>query len=111
LLRSLTSLLHDPPLQRWDDLGEEALKSTKTRFLNEALPKRTPEFTKFIIWIAGLRGALRAGINARTEHEEQVEVATLATEYTQSAAFYHETLGGHFSFDTFRQILAMNIPQ
>jgi hypothetical protein len=103
--------IEDLPLQDWDDLGEEALKSVKTRFLNEALPKRTPEFSKFIIWIAGLRAALRAGINAHTEHEEQVEVATQATEYTQSALFHHEMLGGHFSFDTFHQILAMNILQ
>ena len=101
--------IDDPPLQHWDDLGEEALKSVKNRFLNEALPKRTPEFSKLIIWIAGLRAALRAGINARTEHEEQAEVAIQAIEYTQPAMFHHETLGGHFSSDAFRQILAMNI--
>ena len=103
--------LDDPPLQCWEALGEVALKAEKKAFLGDALPKRTPEFTKFIIWITGLRGALRAGINARTEHEEQVEVATLTTEYTQSTLFHHETLGGHFSFDTFRQILTMNILQ
>lgn len=101
--------IDDPPLQHWDDLGEDNLKSVKTRFLNEALPKRTPKFSKFVIWIAGLRAALRAGINARTEHEESVEVATQVTEYTQSVVFHHETLGGHFSFDTFRQILTMNV--
>jgi Fungal protein kinase len=101
--------IEDPLLQDWDDLVEEALKSVKTRFLNDALPKRMPEFSPFIIWIAGFRAALRAGINARTEHEEQMEVATQATEYSHSALFHHETLGGHFSFDIFRQILAMNI--
>ena len=72
--------IDNPPSQHWDDLGKEALKSVKIQFLNEALPKITPEFLNFIIWIAGLRATLRAGIITRTEHGEQI--ATVAIECT-----------------------------
>ena len=85
--------IDNPPSQHWDDLGKEALKSVKIQFLNEALPKITPEFLNFIIWI-------ESDIESGYYHPYRAWRAD-ANSYSGHRMY--------LSFDAFRQILAMNI--
>lgn len=96
--------VYDAPLQLWYDLSEEQLRATKALFLSQDLLTPTPAYKGFCSWTLRLRSALRAGINARGTYAE--EVALAANDGLEAPApFDEETLGGHFSFDTFQEIL------
>ncbi|KAJ7718758.1 hypothetical protein DFH07DRAFT_933460 [Mycena maculata] len=91
--------IDNPPFDAWDDLGTEALQTTKRSFLMLPVPDPTSNFLSFNNLNVALRRIFLTGYNART----------FATEESDHS-FANITLGGNVDFDTFQAILGTNLP-
>jgi hypothetical protein len=99
--------LDNPPLQDWEDLGEVALKASKSQFLIDPLPPTTPAYLNFDIWTNEIRNILLEGHSTHANHIvalRQVEQAT-----GNLPAFDLETLGGRVSFKAFWDIFKLAV--
>lgn len=97
--------LDNPPLQDWEDLGEVALKASKSQFLIDPLPPTTPAYLNFDIWTNEIRNMLLEGHSAHANHIVALRRAERAA--GNLPLFDLETLGGRVSFKVFWEIFKL----
>jgi hypothetical protein len=101
--------IDNPPLQDWNEEGEQRLKRTKHSFLYRALPHATQHFTMTEIedWAEAMRRAFKDGYDAReTYRTDQHRAARRGGPLPE---FDEETLGGYVSFETIGDIFRLPI--